>query len=143
MQIAIVGAGAVGCYYGGLLARAGHDVIFIGRRPHVDAINSQGLLLETHSFKGYLPAKAATDASALVSPDLVLFCVKSADTEQAGQSLTGRLRPETSILRFRMASIIRSVSMPSLDTLLFLPWSMSGAKWSAPAMSNIMAVVPS
>ena len=98
MQIAIVGAGAVGCYYGGLLARAGHDVIFIGRRRHVDAINSQGLLLETQSFKGYLAAKAATDASALVSPDLVLFCVKSADTEEAGQSLTGRLRPETSIL---------------------------------------------
>jgi 2-dehydropantoate 2-reductase len=98
VQIAIVGAGAVGCYYGGLLARAGHDVIFIGRRRHVDAINSQGLLLETQSFKGYLAAKAATDASALVPPDLVLFCVKSADTEEAGQSLTGRLRAETSIL---------------------------------------------
>ena len=98
MQIAIVGAGAVGCYYGGLLARAGHDVIFIGRRPHVDAINSHGLLLETQSFKGYLPAKAAVDSSALVSPDLVLFCVKSADTEEAGRSLTGRLRPETFIL---------------------------------------------
>lgn len=45
-----------------------------------------------------MPAKAATDAAALAAPDLVLFCVKSADTEEAGRSLAGRLRPEASIL---------------------------------------------
>ena len=98
MQVAVIGAGAVGCYYGGLLLRAGHDVTFIGRQPHVDAINAHGLLLDTKTFKGHLPAKAATDATALASPDLVLVCVKSADTEQAGRSLAGRLRPETSVL---------------------------------------------
>ena len=48
--------------------------------------------------RGYLPAKAATDAASLASPDLVLFCVKSADTEEAGRSLVGCLRPETSVL---------------------------------------------
>src|SRR5882724_11908582 len=98
MQIAVVGAGAVGCYYGGLLLRAGHDVTFIGRPAHVDAINAHGLLLDTQFFRGYLPAKAATDAASLASPDLVLFCVKSADTEEAGRSLAGCLRPETSVL---------------------------------------------
>jgi 2-dehydropantoate 2-reductase len=98
MKVAVIGAGAVGCYYGGLLLRAGHDVTFIGRQPHVDAINAHGLLLDTKTFKGHLPAKAATDATALASPDLVLVCVKSADTEQAGRALAGRLRPETSIL---------------------------------------------
>ena len=98
MQVAVIGAGAVGCYYGGLLLRAGHDVTFIGRPAHVDAINAHGLLLDTQFFRGYLPAKAATDAASLASPDLVLFCVKSADTEQAGRSLAGCLRPETSVL---------------------------------------------
>jgi len=98
MQVAVVGAGAVGCYYGGLLLRAGHDVTFIGRQPHVDAINARGLLLDTQTFNGHLPARAATDATALASPDLVLVCVKSADTEQAGRSLTGHLQPETSVL---------------------------------------------
>jgi 2-dehydropantoate 2-reductase len=98
MRVAVIGAGAVGCYYGGLLLRAGHDVTFIGRQPHVDAINAHGLLLDTQAFSGHLPARAATDATALVSPDLVLFCVKSADTEQAGRSLAGRLLPETSVL---------------------------------------------
>ncbi|KRQ95618.1 2-dehydropantoate 2-reductase [Bradyrhizobium jicamae] len=98
MQVAVIGAGAVGCYYGGLLLKAGHDVTFIGRQPHVDAINAHGLLLDTKTFNGRLPAKAATDTADLVSPDLVLFCVKSADTEAAGKSLAGRLRPETSVL---------------------------------------------
>ena len=117
MQVAVVGAGAVGCYYGGLLARAGHDVTFIGRRTHVDAINAHGLLLDTQVFKRYLPVRAATDASSLASPDLVLFCVKSADTEeQVG---------------------LWSVSAPSPDTQSFLPWSMSAAKWSGPATSSI------
>jgi len=73
-------------------------VTFIGRPAHVDAINAHGLLLDTQFFRGYLPAKAATDAAALASPDLVLFCVKSADTEEAGRSLAGCLRPETSVL---------------------------------------------
>jgi 2-dehydropantoate 2-reductase len=98
MQVAVIGAGAVGCYYGGLLLRAGHDVTFIGRQPHVDAINAHGLLLDTKTFKGHLPARAATDATALASPDLVLVCVKSADTEHAGRALAGHLRPETSVL---------------------------------------------
>jgi 2-dehydropantoate 2-reductase len=73
-------------------------VTFVGRQPHVDAINAHGLLLDTKTFKGHLPAKAATDTSALAAPDLVLVCVKSADTEQAGRSLAGRLRPATSVL---------------------------------------------
>jgi 2-dehydropantoate 2-reductase len=57
LQIGVVGAGAVGCYYGGLLARAGHNVMFIGRRTHVDAINTHGLLLESQNLKGYVPPK--------------------------------------------------------------------------------------
>ena len=98
MQVVVVGAGAVGCYYGGLLLKVGHDVTFTGRQPHVDAINAHGLLLDTKTFKGHLPARAATDTTAVASPDLVLVCVKSADTEQAGRSLAGRLRPKTSVL---------------------------------------------
>ena len=98
MQVAVIGAGAVGCYYGGLLLRAGHEVTFIGRPPHVEAINAHGLLLETKTFKGHLPAKAAVDAAALAAPDLVLVCVKSADTEDAGRALAGRLGPETLVL---------------------------------------------
>jgi 2-dehydropantoate 2-reductase len=98
MQVAVIGAGAVGCYYGGQLLKAGHDVTFVGRQPHVDAINAHGLLLETQAFTGHLPARAAIDASSLGQTDLVLFCVKSADTEHAGRTLAGGLDPGTPIL---------------------------------------------
>jgi 2-dehydropantoate 2-reductase len=122
MQVAVIGAGAVGCYYGGLLLRAGHDVTFIGRPAHVDAINANGLLLDLKTFKGLLPAKAATDTTALTSPDLVLVCVKSADTEQAGHALAGRLRPDTSVLSLqngvdnaqRLCAVIGQAVIPAV-----------------------------
>lgn len=98
MKIAVVGAGAIGCYFGGLLARAGHDVLFIGRKNHVDAINAKGLLFETKAFTQFIAAKAATDASEVDKPGLVLVCVKSADSEEAGRALLGRLGPETIVL---------------------------------------------
>lgn len=131
MQVAVIGAGAVGCYYGGLLLRAGHDVTFIGRPAHVDAINAHGLLLDTQFFRGYLPAKAATDAASLASPDLVLFCVKSADTEEAGRSLAGCLRPETSILSLQNGvdnpQRLRSVTgRPVIPAVVYVGSEMAG-----------------
>ncbi len=98
MRFAVMGAGAVGCYFGGLLARAGHDVTFIGRPDHVAAIAAHGLLLETEAFKAYVPARAASDVAAIENPDVVLFCVKSADTEAAGRALAPRLEPRTAVL---------------------------------------------
>jgi 2-dehydropantoate 2-reductase len=131
MQVAVIGAGAVGCYYGGLLLKAGHDVTFVGRPSHVDAINAHGLLLDTQTFRGHLPAKAATDASALASPDLVLFCVKSADTEEAGRSLAGRLRPETSVLSLQNGvdnpQRLRSVTgHPVIPAVVYVGSEMAG-----------------
>ena len=131
MQVAVIGAGAVGCYYGGLLLRAGHDVTFIGRQPHVDAINAHGLLLDMQGFRGHLPAKAAIDTSALAAPDLVLFCVKSADTEQAGRSLTGHLRPDTSVLSLQNgvdnAPRLRAViGQPVIPAVVYVGSGMAG-----------------
>jgi 2-dehydropantoate 2-reductase len=131
MQVAVIGAGAVGCYYGGLLLKAGHDVTFIGRPPHVDAINAHGLLLDMQGFKGHLPAKAAVDATALASPDLVLVCVKSADTEAAGRSLAGQLRPDTSILSLQNgvdnAQRLRAVTgHPVIATVVYVGSEMAG-----------------
>jgi 2-dehydropantoate 2-reductase len=131
MQVAVIGAGAVGCYYGGLLLKAGHDVTFVGRPPHVDAINAHGLLLDTQAFRGHLRAKAATDASVLASPDLVLFCVKSADTEEAGRSLAGCLRPDTSVLSLQNgvdnAQRLRSVTgHPVIPAVVYVGSEMAG-----------------
>src|SRR5689334_20612127 len=81
-RIAVVGAGAVGCFYGGMLARAGRDVVLIGRPLHVEAIEREGLRLQTKTFDERLPVAASTELSAVRGAGLVLFCVKSTDTEE-------------------------------------------------------------
>lgn len=98
VRICVFGAGAIGCYFGGLLARAGHDVTFIGRPTHVEAINARGLILETAAATEHVPARAAVDASGIDRPDVVLVCVKSADTETVADALGDRLGPRTAIL---------------------------------------------
>jgi 2-dehydropantoate 2-reductase len=98
MKVAVMGAGAVGCYYGGMLARAGHEVVMIGRAQHVDAIRRAGLRLEMQSFDEHVKVAASTEPSAVQDAQVVLFCVKSTDTESAGQQLKPWLAPDTLLL---------------------------------------------
>ncbi|HEX2544017.1 MAG TPA: 2-dehydropantoate 2-reductase [Ramlibacter sp.] len=98
MKVAVMGAGAVGCYFGGMLARAGHDVTFIARPQHVEAITRDGLRMETKTFDEHVRLKAVTGPEGARDADLVLFCVKSMDTESAGRQLRPMLRPDTLVL---------------------------------------------
>ena len=76
MRIAIYGAGGVGGYFGGVLARAGHDVTLIARGRHLDAIRSHGLLLRTPGgdFRAHPPATA--DPAETGPVDAVIVAVK-------------------------------------------------------------------
>lgn len=98
LRVAVMGAGAVGCYFGGLLARAGHEVVLIGRPAHVEAVNAAGLRLQTLAFDERLPVRASTDAADARGAALVLFCVKSTDTETAALALRPHLAPDTLLL---------------------------------------------
>jgi 2-dehydropantoate 2-reductase len=97
-KIAVMGAGAVGCYYGGMLARAGHDVALIGRAQHVEAVQRSGLRLQTSRFDTQVPMRASLDPSTARGATLVLFSVKSPDTERAGDALAAHLEPDAAIL---------------------------------------------
>ena len=97
-RIAVMGAGAVGCYYGGMLARAGHDVTLIGRSAHVEAIQRDGLLLDAQTFKEHVPLQASTEPNAVGGATLVLFCVKSTDTESAAAAIRPHLLPDALVL---------------------------------------------
>lgn len=131
MRVAVMGAGAVGCYFGGLLARAGHEVLFIGRPDHVAAINAHGLLMETKTFTAHAPAKASTAAAAIDQPDLLLFCVKSGDTETAGRTLAERLGSDTIVLSLqngvdnadRLAAVL---GRPVLPAIVYAGVEMAG-----------------
>jgi 2-dehydropantoate 2-reductase len=98
LKVAVMGAGAVGCYFGGMLARAGHDVVLIARPEHVGAIERDGLRMQTQTFDEHLRLKAASDASAVQGAALVLFCVKSLDTETAGALMQPYLPADALVL---------------------------------------------
>lgn len=98
LKVAVMGAGAVGCYYGGMLARAGHEVVLIARPAHVQAIARDGLRMETTTFDEYVRLNASSDASAVQGAQLVLFCVKSLDTESAGALMLPHLAPDALVL---------------------------------------------
>jgi 2-dehydropantoate 2-reductase len=91
VRTAVLGAGAVGCYYGAMLARAGNPVTLIGRAAHVEAMRRDGLRFEALEFDERVPVQASTEAAAARGAERVLFCVKSTDTEQAAEQLAPHL----------------------------------------------------
>jgi 2-dehydropantoate 2-reductase len=97
-KIAVMGAGAVGCYYGAMLARAGHEVTIVGRPQHVEAVQRSGLRLETNAFDEYVRLQASTDPASVRGARVVLFSVKSPDTEAAGEALKPHLGRDAAVL---------------------------------------------
>jgi 2-dehydropantoate 2-reductase len=98
LKVAVMGAGAVGCYFGGMLARAGHEVVLIARAQHVETMRRDGLRMQTRQFDERVGVRASADASAAADADLVLFAVKSNDTESAGAQLKPHLSPDALVL---------------------------------------------
>ena len=101
MRVAVVGAGAVGCYFGGMLARAGHAVTLIGRARHVDVFRKSGLHFEALKFDEQIPVGASTSVDAVRGAELVLFCVKSTDTDEAAGQMAPFLDPETLVMNLQ------------------------------------------
>jgi len=97
-RIAVVGSGAVGSYFGGMLARAGAPVTLIGRAPHVEAINRDGLLIDSIHFKERISVFASTELEDVRDAQLVLFSVKTVDTEGVAKLLAPYLAPETIVV---------------------------------------------
>lgn len=92
-RVAVMGAGAVGSYFGGMLARAGIDVTLIGRPAHVEAVNRGGLLLDTASFRERVRISASGKPEAVAGADFVLLSAKTKDTQDASRALAPFLSP--------------------------------------------------
>ena len=97
-NIAVLGAGAVGCYFGGMLARAGAPVTLIGRARHAEAIAREGLFLETLQFQERVSVAASTDVSAVRKSDIVLFCVKTLDNVTAAKAMQPHLAAGATVI---------------------------------------------
>jgi 2-dehydropantoate 2-reductase len=97
-RVAVLGAGAVGSYFGGMLARSGIRVTLIGRAAHVEAIRANKLFLDTVSFQERVAVNASTETSAVRDAGVILFCVKTTDTEDAARSLKPYLAPDAVVV---------------------------------------------
>lgn len=100
-KIAVVGAGAVGGYFGGLLARAGAPVVMIGRPAFVEAVKKNGLFLDALHFQESVRVEASTELSAARGAEIVLFCVKTTDNAATARALAPLLAPSAMVLSFQ------------------------------------------
>ena len=99
MRIAVIGSGGVGGYLGGLLARSDQDVSFLARGDHLRALRERGLRVKSIHGDFDLPTvKASDQPEELGQPDLVLFTVKTYDTESAARAIQPIMRPGAAVL---------------------------------------------
>jgi 2-dehydropantoate 2-reductase len=129
--VAVVGSGAVGCYFGGMLARAGAPVTLIGRPQHVEAFRRDGLRMETARFQESVAVAASTDLAAARGAQLVLFCVKSIDSEPVAKSLAPHLAPDALILDLQngvdnVARICRQLPNAVVAAVVYVACEMIG-----------------
>src|SRR6266571_1735801 len=92
-RIAVVGAGAVGGYFGGMFARAGAPTVFIGRKHFADAVNSKGLVLDKLQGQERISATATVEVSAVRDCSVILLCVKANDTSAVAKQMAPFLQP--------------------------------------------------
>ena len=127
----VMGGGAVGCLYGGWLAKAGAQVSIVARPRHVDTITADGLRVSGRDFDFRVPVRASTDPASLASCDVILFCTKTRDTEHAAAALKPSLPASSVVLAFqngvdgaeRLAAVL---SNPVFPAALFVSCHMEG-----------------
>jgi len=99
MRIAVIGTGGVGGAFGAALAKAGADVTFVARGAHLAAMRAHGLRVEGDRGNTLIqPARATDDPGSVGVVDLVLFCVKLWDVEQAGAAIRPLVGPDTAVI---------------------------------------------
>ena len=97
-RISVVGAGAVGGYFGGMFARAGAPTVFIGRKEFAEAVGANGLLLDKSDGQERIRIEATTEMSAIQDCSLILFCVKANDTSATATQMAPFVRPDATII---------------------------------------------
>jgi len=128
-KIAVVGAGAVGGYFGGLLARAGAPVVMIGRPAFVEAVKKNGLFLETVQFQESVGVEASADLGAARGAGIVLFCVKTTDNATTARALEPLLAPGALVLSLQngvdnVEQIRAAASIDALPTVVYVAASV-------------------
>lgn len=100
MKYAVVGLGAVGSFVGGLLAKSGENIVFIGKSNQVKILNEKGLKIKGYTRNEILikNINASSDFSDLKDVDVIFICVKSQDTETLATELKNNLKESAIII---------------------------------------------
>jgi 2-dehydropantoate 2-reductase len=124
-----MGAGAVGCFFGGMLARAGADVTLIARGPQLEALARNGLFIDSVHFQQRVPVRASAEPTAVRGAELVLFSVKTVDTETAAKSIAPHLSPGALILSLQngvdnVARISAAAGLSAIASVVYVAASL-------------------
>jgi 2-dehydropantoate 2-reductase len=127
-KIAVVGAGAVGGYFGGLLARGGAPVVMIGREAFVEAVKKNGFFLDTLQFQESVRVEASKELSAVHGAEIVLFCVKTTDNATTARALAPLLAPGAIVLSMQNGvdnvEQIRAAGIDALPAVVYVAASV-------------------
>jgi 2-dehydropantoate 2-reductase len=128
-SVAVMGAGAVGSFYGAMLARAGHAVTLIARTAHVQAIQRDGLQLDMAQRIERIELTASDEVAALAGAQLVLCCVKSTDTEAAARQMAPHLGADAVLMSLQngvenAATLARIVRCRVVPTVVYVATAM-------------------
>jgi 2-dehydropantoate 2-reductase len=127
-RIAVVGAGAVGGYFGGMLARSGAPVVMVGRQAFAEAVRKNGLLLDTLQFKETVRVDASTELEAVRGAEIILFCVKTTDTESTARALNPLLSSSATVVSLQNgvdnADKIRTAGIDALSAVVYVAASV-------------------
>jgi 2-dehydropantoate 2-reductase len=132
MRIAVIGAGGVGGYFGGLLAHAGHDVAFVARGEHLRALRERGLQVQSAHGDFTVANVQASDRPAELGPaELILFAVKTYDCEAALAALRPLVASNTAIVTLQ-----NGVEIPERVAAVFGRGAvLAGAVWLVSSMA--------
>ena len=128
-RVTVVGAGAVGGYFGGMLARAGAPIMMIGRAAFVETVKENGLFLDAVQFKESVRVEASTELTAARGAEIVLFCVKTLDNATTARELAPLLAPGALVVSMQNgvdnAEQIRAASgLDALSTVVYVAASV-------------------
>ena len=130
-RVVILGAGAVGCYFGGMLARVGVPVTLIGRATHIDVIRRDGVFIDRSDFQDYIRVDGSTDIRAVAQGTIVLLCVKTVDTETAAAAIVPHLGAGSLLISFQngvdnVERIERATGIHAIPAVVYVAAAMSG-----------------
>lgn len=133
MKILIMGTGGVGGYYGGLLAQQGNEVTFIARGAHLYALRHEGLKVQSvHGDFHIFPASATDEPINVGAVDLILFCVKTYNTDDAAQAIRPAVGAKTVVM-----SLQNGVDAAErLGKVLGAEHVVGGATWLSSAVES-------